>query len=172
MQLPIVAVGPTPSGSEGRSMLWRGQRLALAAARPSPAHRAVVRPRPVQGSRRGSQNPLGWKKPPRPSRVQPVTQHYRGTKCHARSSLKHLRGRLLHHLPGQPIPMSDPPSCEETHPNVPPKPPLVKFDPGWVCPPCTLPGCAGWTHLPGKMHKAQGIFLAKKIGLEKPSWFL
>lgn len=61
--------------------------------------------------------------------VQSVTKHqcqlHPGTECHGRSFLKHPQGRWLHQFPGQCIPMSDHPFCEEILHYVQPEPSLV-----------------------------------------------
>jgi len=41
---------------------------------------------------------------------------------------EHLQGEWLHHLPGQPIPVSDHPFTEVVFPNIQPEPSLVQLE--------------------------------------------
>lgn len=51
-----------------------------------------------------------------------------GTKCHIQLFIKHLQAQWLHHLPWQPIPMSNHLFCEEFLPNVQPKTLMGQFE--------------------------------------------
>jgi len=52
-----------------------------------------------------------------------------GPQCHIHMALEHLQGQWLHHLYGQPVPLSCCSSWEEIIPNIQPEPPLAQLEP-------------------------------------------
>lgn len=79
-----------------------------------------------------SRNQLGWKRFLRlwspACGPTPPCQLDHGTKCHIQSFPCHLQERRLHHLPGQPVPMSDHPFYEEILSSVQHRPPLEQLE--------------------------------------------
>ena len=75
---------------------------------------------------------IGWKRPLRWSSptIHPtppcLLNHI--PNCHIYTFFEHLQGWGLHHIPGQPVPMSDHSFSKQIFPNIQSKPPLMQLE--------------------------------------------